>query len=198
MKNKLYVFLAAVLMIVLVSCSQEADWEGMPAPNIPEQNITDLPGPFRYKDYTIKPLANYTITAIVLSAENYYFDRGAALVPLDLLLGWKRMSAADVINQFEFSQSGRWGRVTTKGEQYPIPKKEVDKSIANTHCAPASKEIKNKLLKLKKYDLITMKGYLIEIKGKNYVIKSSLSREDTGSGACEVLWVTDVFKMEKI
>ncbi|MDL2274828.1 hypothetical protein LJC22_01725 [Desulfosarcina sp. OttesenSCG-928-G10] len=198
MKNKLYLFLSAVVVMVLLSCSQKADWEGMPAPNVPEQNTTDLPAPFRHEDYTIKPLANYTITAIVFSTERYSFDKGAVLSPLDLLLGWKRMSAADVINQFEFSQSGRRGRVTTKGEHYPIPKKEVDKSIANTHCVPASNAIKKKLLKLKKYDLITMKGYLVEIRGKNFVWRSSLTRDDVGGGACEVLWVTDVSKMAKI
>src|ERR1043165_7556198 len=44
--------------------------------------------------FTLKPLAAFTIDARVLHRK-LYADRGAALVPVDLALGWGRMSRSE-------------------------------------------------------------------------------------------------------
>jgi len=47
--------------------------------------------------------------------------------------------------------------------------------------------------KLKKDDLVYLKGSLIEIQAKDgWRWKSSLSREDTGNGACELMRVDSI------
>ena len=169
-----------------------AKWRGIPAARDPRQLATDLPKPFSYNDHVITPLARYTVTAVVLSRERYRNDRAAELSPLDLALGWGPMSVATVINELQISQSGRWYEYRSQGEP-PLDPGLIATHSANTHCLPANADIRDRLLAVKRHDLVTLEGYLVEVAGSDgYHWRSSLSRDDTGGGACEVLWVTSV------
>ncbi|MDR2981331.1 MAG: hypothetical protein LBV12_03685 [Puniceicoccales bacterium] len=75
----------------------KADWPGRPAPDEPRQDKEHLPVPFEYKEHQIIPLANYSITGVVLSRSRYRFDRGAVLSPIDIGMGWGRLSEAAII-----------------------------------------------------------------------------------------------------
>ena len=168
-----------------------AAWRGMPATKDPEQLTTDLPGPFTHGGYTITPLARYTVTAVVLSRERYHNDHEADLSPLDLALGWGPMSIAGVINDLKISQSGRWYEYSYPGEP-PLDPGLIASHSANTHCLPAD-EVRSDLLAVKRHELVTLEGYLVEVSGDGgYHWRSSLSREDTGAHACEVMWITRV------
>lgn len=169
-----------------------ATWRGMPAAKDPVQTAGNLPAPFSHGDYTITPLARYQVTAVTLSRDRYRFDRGADLAPIDLALGWGPMSVAGVINELSFSQSGRWYEYRSSGEP-PLDPGAMSSHSANTHCLPATNEVRKKLLAVKRHDLVTMEGFLVEITaGDGYRWRSSLSRDDTGGGACEVLWITEL------
>lgn len=168
-----------------------AAWRGMPATKDPIQLATDLPKPFLHAGYTITPLARYTITAIVLSRERYHNDREADLAPVDLALGWGPMSIAGVINDLKVSQSGRWYEYSYPGEP-PLDPGQMSTHSANTHCLPAD-EVRSELLAVKRHELVTLEGYLVEVTGDGgYHWRSSLTREDTGAHACEVMWITRV------
>jgi hypothetical protein len=57
--------------------------------------------------------------------------------------------------------------------------------------------VKKSIKKIKTGDHIRLKGYLVSItatdsKGTPYYWNSSTSRNDTGDGACEVMYVTEV------
>jgi hypothetical protein len=169
-----------------------AKWRGIPATAEPQQTANDLPKPFLNGKYTITPLARYSVTAVVLSRCRYRFDDGAELAPLDLALGWGSMSIASVINDLSISQSGRWYEYSWHGDP-PLDPRDIATHSANTHCLPANAMIKKQLLAARRHDLVTLEGYLIEIStASGYHWRSSLSRDDTGGGACEVLWVTSV------
>ncbi len=164
-----------------------ADWQGMPAPRDPLQTNGDLPPPFRHGDYALTPLAGYKIKAVVLSRERYRNDPEAPLAPVDLALGWGPMSIAVVINALSFSQSGRWYEYTWSGAP-PLDPELIATHSANTHCLPATPEIRRLLLDVKRHDIVTLKGYLVEVNGpRGYHWRSSLNRTDTGSGSCEVM-----------
>jgi hypothetical protein len=169
-----------------------AKWRGMPAAKDPQQLSTGLPKPFAANGHTITPLARYTVTAVVLSRERYRNDRGAELSPLDLALGWGPMSVAGVINDLSISQSGRWYEYSYPGEP-PLDPGLITTHSANTHCLPADADVRRRLLAVNRHDLVTLEGYLVEVTGTDgYRWRSSLSRDDTRGGSCEVLWVTDV------
>jgi hypothetical protein len=169
-----------------------ATWRGLPAPRDPVQATSGLPAPFLHEDYTITPLARYKVTAVVLGRERYRNDRGAELAPVDLALGWGPMSIAAVINDLKISQSGRWYEYGWSDEP-PLEPGQIAANSANTHCLPADKSVRHQLLVVKRHELVTLEGYLVEITGPDgYHWRSSLTRADTGARSCEVLWVTAV------
>lgn len=169
-----------------------ANWRGIPAANDPVQSTGNLPAPFSHDGYTITPLARYKITAVTLSRERYRLDPGAKLSPVDLALGWGPMSVASVINDLSISQSGRWYEYSFRNEP-PLDPSAIAKHSANTHCLPANPDVCQKLLAVKRHDLVTLEGYLVEVAGADgYHWRSSLTRDDTRGGSCEVLWVTTV------
>jgi len=168
----------------------EAAWQKRPAPADPVQTTEGLPPAWTYDgDYTITPLARYAVTAVVLSRSRYRNDRAAELAPLDLALGWGPMSDAKVINALNISQSGRWYEYTWRDA--PLPGAVMAANSANTHCIPATPEIRQQLLSVRRHDLVTLEGFLVAVNGPdNYTWRSSLSRTDTGGGACEIFWIT--------
>lgn len=186
-----------VLVLVLAAGwfmfhDQPARWRGIPAGTEPQQTTTDLPKAFLHEGYTVTPLARYSITAVVLSRDRYRFDPAAELAPVDLALGWGSMSIAGVLNELKISQSARWYEYTYSGEP-PLDPQTIATHSANTHCLPANGAVKKQLLAVRRHDLVTLEGYLVEItRPDGYHWRSSLSRDDTGGGACEVMWVTSV------
>ncbi len=163
------------------------------AANDPEQSSTS-DSDFTYKNYAIKPLKDFTIVARVLSAEHYSMDTGADLVPVDLALGWGPMSDTAVISQLNISQSGRFYRYNYKLPA-PIPPKEIVTHSANMHMIPSNDEIEKQLHDVRAGQIVHVTGNLVEAKDlqKNWMWRSSLTREDSGGGACELIWVKSLY-----
>lgn len=186
-----------LLVLVLLACGgwlllhkPAAKWRGIPAAGEPAQSSKALPSTFRSGDFSVTPLANYSLTAVVLSRSRYRYDREAKICPVDLALGWGPMSMANVINELNISQSGRWYEYSCHNDP-PLEPEQIARNSANTHCIPANNEIRRQLLAVKRHELVTLSGYLVQVTSSDgFRWRSSLSREDTGGGACEILWVT--------
>jgi len=150
---------------------------------------TQPPAPWQHGEVAIKPLAHFALGARVLSRADYHFDAGAKLVPTDLALGWGRMSDSAVLASFEISQSGRfyyWQAQST----LPIPEREVIESSANMHLIPADRNVQRAIDRARIGDVVRFDGYLVEADWPNgYRWISSLTRSDSGAGACELVWV---------
>lgn len=186
--------IGALLIALTFACCREqpAAWRGIPGTQDPAQTEQNLPKQFRHGSYLVIPLARYTVTAVVLSRDRYRFDPVADIAPVDLALGWGPMSIAQNINDLKISQSGRFYEYSWSKEP-PMQPQQIVSHSANTHCLPADPQIRQQLLAVKRHDLVTLEGLLVEVQlpnGGHW--KSSLSREDSGGGACEVLWVTGV------
>ena len=145
-----------------------------------------------FDGYTIKPVAQYSIRAKVLSTERYRFGREADLSPLDLALGWGPMSDATNIEKLNISQSNRWYFFSWK-KSPPISSDLIMKTSANTHMIPANADIKSRLLNIKKGEVVRLEGYLVNVThADGWTWRTSLSRDDGGGGSCELMWVTDI------
>ena len=139
-------------------------------------------------DYAIRPLARYEIKARVLGKERYRWDEGANLVPFDIAVGWGQMSNSAVLNEIRVWQGGRWYQWRT--ETIPIPLQEVARHSANMHLIAADSGVAKQISRLRDGQLITLRGYLVEAKRRDgFTWTSSLSRDDSGAGACELMWV---------
>ena len=69
--------------------------------------------------------------------------------------------------------------------------------MSNNHLIPESNKIKEELNMIKIGDYIKLEGMLVNIKTKNSSMSTSVYRDDTGSGACEVMYVTKVTWLKK-
>ncbi len=142
--------------------------------------------------YTIEPVADYSVRARVLSIERYRIGREADLSPVDFALGWGPMSDSAVVDRLTISQSNRWYQYRWN-DAPPIEPSIIARTSANTHLVPATETIKNKLFDVRKGAVVTLSGYLVNIKHPDgWSWRSSLTRDDTGGGACELMYVTDV------
>jgi hypothetical protein len=140
------------------------------------------------RDITIKPLATFSLSARVLGRADYHWDFGAALIPVDLALGWGRMSDSAVLAKVDISQSARF--YNWRVEQFPIPEREIIESSANMHLIPATDAIEREIKRTRVGDIVTFDGYLVEADWPDSTKWiSSLTRSDSGPGACELVWI---------
>ncbi len=144
--------------------------------------------PFEFDGHRIEALAEFEIEARVLGKERYWLDHESRLAKYDLALGWGRMSDSRVLDQIEIRQSGRWYR--WRSEQLPIPRREIERSSANMHLIPADDWLEGQIGDVKTGDLVRIKGYLVRVTNSDgWRWQSSLTRDDTGRGACELIYV---------
>jgi hypothetical protein len=61
----------------------------------------------------------------------------------------------------------------------PIDPAIIVRTSANTHLVPADDNIKARLLKVRRGEIVNLKGYLINVKNPD-------------TGACELMWVAEV------
>lgn len=162
--------------------------DGVLITNAPRQTPISLQKRFEHAGYTLEALADFELEARVLGRETYRVDRESDLAKYDLALGWQRMSDNRVLEKIDISQSGRWYHWKT--EQFPIPRREIERSSANMHMVPANDWIEKQIGKLGPGDLVRISGYLVKAEGPDgWHWKSSLTRDDTGNGACELVYV---------
>lgn len=160
----------------------------------PRQSKARDKTPFFFDEYIISPLADFEISARVLSRKNYWLGREADLSPLDLALGWGRMSDPGVLESISIRQSNRWYYWQTP--EYPIPRHEIESYSANMHMIPANDDIKDRLSDVDEGDNIFIKGKLVRVDARDgWHWVSSLSRHDVGDKACELVYVTDIIEL---
>jgi hypothetical protein len=187
-----------LLFVVLVSYGAWHHWETRPvavphgagelAPAEPVQGGVAGNPNLQRPGYHLTPLASYDVTARVLSVEPYYFDRQADLSPVDFALGWGPMSDDEVLESIAISQRGRFYYWNV--QQFPIPRGQIEPHSANTHLIPANAAVKDRIESIRPGQVVHLRGYLVEVKADDgWRWKSSLTRSDTGGGACELMWV---------
>lgn len=163
---------------------------GRAAPSDPIQTQLkhSLP-PIAYEGYYIYPQAKYSLQALVLGKKNYAMSRDGKISPVDLALGWQGMSNPLPLKSLTITQSGRFYFYRWKGAP-PISPRDIKTSSANTHIIPANDRVRDALKKVKKGSVVSMTGYLVNVKGDNgYHWNTSMTRHDTGDGACEIFYV---------
>lgn len=168
--------------------------DGALAPDAPRQADADGAPTIELGRWTLTPRASYDITARILGREDYRFDPIADLAPLDLALGWGPMSDNQVLQGLEISQGARfysWRPVT--GSQ-PLDVRELSTHSANTHVIPANAAVAARLAALRHGgQVVQLTGLLVDgARDDGMTIRTSLTRTDTGAGACEFMLVQSV------
>ncbi len=189
--------ISIIFLSFLISCTSEIKQpSGVLAEAPPKQTALLQSQVWERDGYFINAITQFELKAKVLSKERYRFDRESDLAPYDLALGWGKMSDQTIIDKIDISQRGRWFYWQT--DNYPIPRKEIERSASNMHIIPATDKIMDELDDLIVGEIIYLKGYLVSAMHPKdgWHWKSSLSRTDTGGGACEVVYVEKLLRIK--
>lgn len=170
-------------------------------------------------EYNIIPMADYSISAMVVAKNtnlwlrgimNSYFDN-VALIDLGLLCGdvaeletlkYVRFQSKKILSSARelrpiptFGNS--WREVNDYFESKNLSLDYFSSHMSHVHIIPANDNIMSALMRLKIKDSIKLDGYLVDLYYDGQFSRTSLSRSDTnptsrGNGACEVMYVSRV------
>jgi len=102
------------------------------------------------------------------------------------------MSDQAVLDRLTISQSARFFWYEYQREP-PIPPEEIVAHATNLHLIPANDMIAVRCRSLRSGELIHLSGLLVQATGPEIgTWRSSLSRTDSGNGACELVWVEEL------
>lgn len=148
---------------------------------------------------------SYSISGRVVGTQNYIKSSwGNILSPKDVGLSWGFLAREENHKKISWQSSpNRFLYWSTKDMEW-LRKVggtgAVNINSSNSHLIPSDEKTEKLISNIDKNDFIRIEGYLVNIRGekgnKYYTWNSSTSRYDTGDGACEVVYVTDVVWLE--
>lgn len=143
-------------------------------------------------EWTITPLAEYVLQGVLVGRERYRFDFNAALSPCDLAIAWGPLVSHQAFDDIEFDQGTRryfW----RSGGSRPVDETLVARFSANVHIVPAHPSLGRVACGVRPGQRVALAGDLVAIEARKgdrrFTWRSSLTRNDTGDGACEVLYL---------
>lgn len=144
---------------------------------------------------SLSPIAHYSISARILSKRKYVRGWESKISQWDYVLGWGDAAKMDKIMNLNIRQAVRWYSFKSAAN-IPMSGPYIASHTSNHHIIPNTENVRKALLFLKKFDVVQMEGYLVDVHGtnggKNVNWLTSISREDTGDGACEIFLVESV------
>ncbi|MDH3787110.1 MAG: hypothetical protein OES53_00975 [Xanthomonadales bacterium] len=195
MKKVLYALGFVVLLVAW------RDWSGreiIHQPGIlvseaPRQQALDESEPIRVGEFRLSRRASFDLQARVLSREDYWWGTESDLSPIDLALGWGVMSDQAVLDRIEITQGSRW-YFTRYQLPAPISDEQIITHSSNMHLIPANAWVRGKLKKIRRGQVVQLKGSLVDVDSDSgFYWRTSLRRDDTGNGSCEVFYVEEIY-----
>ena len=144
---------------------------------------------------------SYELCGLAVSTHNYPGTGiGNRLAPKDVAMAWGDVARNNDKIDFHWSQSGRWYHWSASSNEEIAPVggiTGVNTHSANNHLIAADDDVAGSIKHIKEGDYVVITGYLVDIyaeddSGRTFTWNSSTSRNDTGDGACEVIYVTEV------
>jgi hypothetical protein len=144
----------------------------------------------------LTPKATYKIAGRVMSKRHYHMDWLSKLSPVDLAIAWGPVATDEYANQITFSHSDRYASYHYPGDFKGDPSL-ISNHAANEHLIPANSKIAKTIKSIKVNEVVELSGMLVNVewideKNGPMNLDSSLTRDDIGAGACEIIYVTKV------
>jgi hypothetical protein len=140
---------------------------------------------------TLDPRASFDASAVVTGDEHYRFDDGAFLVPVDLVMTWGKLPEEPYKSKVSYGQITRYYFWRTKG--WDLDLHYIKTHSANMHMIPADDNVRRALLAVGTGDAVRVRGLLVNAQREDgFHWKTSITREDDGPGACELVWVEEI------
>jgi len=151
-------------------------------------------------DYTIEPVASYDISGVVVSqhhADTWWDDVHAAwkdhLNVTDLCMVWGANAADGAYQNTKYSS----GQFTCyfSGRDSKAFQPQYSRAVSNNHLLTDNPAVARQLLNVRLGDQIRIRGQLVSYShhtGFAFHRGTSTTRDDTGDGACETIFVRDL------
>lgn len=161
------------------------------------------------KTIDVEPQAHYKISGLTVAYNRSFFIRSKffdSACLYDIGLAWGKLGEKSFYKKYftSFSQKNEitGARVLwTKSKTNNIPgvsEQYKESHFSHTHVIPANRNVMAALVHIKVWDKVELEGELVNIKlsdlkhGREYSANTSMTRDDTGMGACEIMYVTKV------
>jgi hypothetical protein len=78
--------------------------------------------------------------------------------------------------------------------KHPIPAQRIGEQSTMIHALPSSKVIQDELHKIRKGNIITIKGYIVDVKSidDDWFWKSDFRNESLGSKDSQIIWIEEI------
>jgi hypothetical protein len=140
---------------------------------------------------TLDPRAAFDAAAVVAGDEHYRFDDGAFLVPVDLVMTWGKLPEEPYRSKVSYGQITRYYFWHTPASDLDLH--YIETHSANMHLIPADDNVRRALLSVGRGDRVRVQGLLVNARRDDgFHWTTSMTREDTGPGACELVWVEQI------
>lgn len=164
------------------------------------------------KIFAVKPQAEYSLTGLVVAKNTNFFLRDVMRTQfdevclMDVGVVWGEIADKNYVKKhLKFTSKKTLGasrRLSVNTGDYnamPYKWNYVGSHMGHTHIIPGTVNVMRAMLTIKKFDVVKLDGYLVDIytdKG-DIIALTSLSRNDIdstsrGYGACEDMYVTQV------
>lgn len=150
----------------------------------------------------INYIASYNITGRVVDVQDYAgFNSMDILSPKDIGLTWGPLALDENNKKIKWTSWGDRGLISKIYDREWLNEMggidQIGEYMSNNHLIPSDERIKKLIKLIKVGDYIRIKGYLVNVYctdegNRYYTWNSSTTRTDTGSHACEVVYVTDI------
>ena len=192
-----------LLAAVLLAATGCRDWRSHVDPTRaagePEQVPLADAGAVEYeaKGHRIRlePRATYRITGYAVETSRTLLDEWDFAMPLDVALAWGPAADPEVLRHLTFHLSGRYVSWWYDAETPRAAVPALASHISNNHLIPADDGVAGVLRTIRVGDLVTLRGRLVDVEIRDaagraaFRSRTSLVRDDVGSGACEQIWV---------
>lgn len=162
---------------------------GVLAPGAPMQR--DFGGKFlgEMKGWRIQGVAEYELRGRVLGSKRYWSGPTADIAPVDVAIGWGRLSDSAVLDKLTITMGNRFFFYEWE-DTPPVSESEMEVSMANNHIISGNAEVRSVIRWLRPGHIVVLKGYLVDATQMGVdTWMSSRRRDDTGNGACEIFYV---------
>lgn len=169
--------------------------EVLRAPLQTDTNQADFTFEYHGNEYFVEPVQEYDIAGIIVSHNNissitdaYHTSKSVDF--RDLCVVWGQNAKKDLLEQMSFWSEPWtcWTKANTEDAYYRF----FDDELSNNHLLADRSTVRDTINSARIGDQIRLKGFLVNYGLKNnrqYERKSSLTRTDTGNGACETVFV---------
>jgi hypothetical protein len=149
-------------------------------------------GGFRYR-----AMAEFAVTGKVLIKTDFSDGPEAQVSPVDLTFGWGEMATDRYLKSISLSHSGRFYQ--WQHNDPGLNNTIIETHSANMHMIPKNAKVDRTLRQIKQGELVSVVGYLVNLVSEEdgWSWKTSTRRSDTGGGACELIWVDQVYRDQR-